>query len=316
MSESYDLWHFDGKRPEVLASALPDKGACRRMWRNSSHAAIVRDGLLLEPKPTCDAKKARAIASAAAEAHRSATGAAPVPAFIGPVNCDGKRALEMDTRGKGSRLAVLAAATEPMPAKYVPAPVEEVPPVDVTPLPETLDEAPAPVVVVTRKPTPAPAPETPMPAAITTGRCPCGEPSAPTCGHNGGGRPSRPEFADFCTVHRNSAVGRRARTGASAAEVRAWVLALIAGQPASKPSKSAPSKARASKPRPSKPAPSKRAAVEAPVADLLAMVRRQRAVVDALGGIDQAEAIAAAAARVGGPVALVQLVDELAGAVS
>ena len=319
MSESYDLWHFDGKRPEVLASALPDKGACRRMWRNSSHAAIVRDGLLLEPKPTCDAKKARAIASAAAEAHRTATGAAPVPAFIGPAGGDGKRLLESQSPALRA-LDARPAPVEPMPAKYVPAPEEpkparpwateiaddEVAVTVETPVPA--DEAPEPVVVVTRKPIPAL--ETPMPS--TTGRCPCGEPSAHTS-HLG--RPSVPEFRDLCGTHRNRAAGRRRRTGESATSARAWALGegISDTAPVAKPSKAPASK-------PSKPAPiarpSKPRTAEAPVSDLLAVIRRQRAVVDALGGIDQAEAIVAAAARVGGPEALAQLVDELAGAVA
>lgn len=325
MSESYDLWHFDGKRPEVLASALPDKGACRRMWRNSSHAAIVRDGLLLEPKPTCDAKKARAIASAAAEAHRTATGAAPVPAFIGPAGGDGKRLLESQSPALRA-LDARPAPVEPMPAKYVPAPEEpkparpwateiaddEVAVTVETPVPA--DEAPEPVVVVTRKPIPAP--ETPMPT--TTSRCPCGETSAPTADH--GGRPSTPEWADLCTVHRNRAMGRRRRTGEGPLSARAWALGegISDTAPVAKPSKAPASKP--SKPAASKPAPiarpSKARTAEAPVSDLLAVIRRQRAVVDALGGIDQAEAIVAAAARVGGPEALVQLVDELAGAVA
>ena len=207
MSEpTYEVWHFDGKRPELLSGGHPDKGVCRRVWRNSTHAVIARDGLVLEPKPSCDSKTARALASAVAEAHRAAPGAAPVAAFVGPVLGDGKRALEMDTRGKGSRLAALA----------------------------------------------------------------------------------------------------------TAAQARAGVLAPITSEPAaSKPT---------SRPRPSKPAPVARAtkapAVDAPVSDLLAVVRRQRSTIDALGGIDQAERVAATAARVGGPEALVQLVDEIARAVA
>lgn len=309
MEPTYEVWTFDGRRPELLSGGHPDKGVCRRAWRLSTHAAIVRDGVVLEPKPTCDAKKARAIASAAAEAHRAATGSAPTLAFVGPVNGDGKRALEMDTRGKGSRLAALATAAEPMPAKHTPPPEEVIPAVEPVARPVPFDESPEAVVVVTRKPVPAIAPEKPMPST-TTGRCPCGEPSAPTAG--AGGRPSTPEWTDLCTDHRNRAMGRRRRTGESAAVVRLWSLGVEAAPPAaSKPT---------SKPRPSKPAPVTRSpkarAAEAPVSDLLAIVRRQRTVVDALGGIDQAERVAAACARVGGAAALVQLVDELARTVA
>lgn len=317
MSEpTYDLWHFDGKRPELLSGNLPDKGACRRGWRNSTHAVIAANGLVLEAKSSCDGRKAKALALAIAEAHRTATGAAPVPAFIGPPGGDGKKLLESQSSALRA-LDVPRVAVEPMPAKYTPAPVEEVPPVDVTPLPAAFDEAPEAVVVVTRKPRPATATETPMPAATTTGRCPCGEPSAPTAQR--GGRPSTPEFCDLCDTHRNRAMGRRRRTGEGPRSARAWALGedISDAAPVAKPSKAPASKP--SKPAASKPAPiarpSKARAVEAPVSDLLAVIRRQRAAVDALGGIDQAEAIATAAARVGGPEALVHLVDELAGAV-
>lgn len=244
-------------------------------------------------------------------------------------------------------LRALDVLPEPMPAKHVPGPVEiyapapmparpwatEIPDDEVavtrsepalspkaaaklhafdaappsTPAPVPFDEAPEAVVVVTRKLRPA-AQETPMPS--TTSRCPCGAPSAPTADR--GGRPSTPEFRDLCETHRHRALRRRSRTGEGPVSARAWALGETI-------SDTAPvvktSKAPASKPRPSKPAASKPTA-EAPVSDLLALVRRQRAVVDALGGIDQAEAIARAAARVGGPEALVQLVDELVGAVA
>lgn len=312
MGPTYEVWHFDGKRPEILSTGHPDKGVCRRVWRNSTHAAIVRDGVVLEPKSTCGGRQARAIASAAAEAHREATGQASEMAPRGVPGGDGKRLLESSAP---ALRALDERPVEPMPAKYAPAPVEEVPPVEVAALPEALtpaDEAPAPVVVVTRKPVPLTT-ETPMPST-TTGRCPCGEPSAPTADR--GGRPSTPEFRDLCATHRNRALGRRRRTGEGPRSARAWALgedAPAAGPVASKPA--------ASKPRPSKkPAPaarlSKPIAAEAPVSDLLAAVRRQRAIVDALGGPDQAERVAAAAARVGGPEALVHLVDELAGAVA
>ena len=312
MSEpTYEVWHFDGSRPELLSGGHPDKGVCRRAWRNSTHAVIARDGLVLEPKPSCDSKTARALASAVAEAHRAAPGAAPVAAFVGPVLGDGKRALEMDTRGKGSRLAALATAAEPMPAKYAPPAEEVVPAVEPTPLPVAFDEAPEAVVVVTRKPRPTPATETPAMTTTTTGRCPCGAASAPTSADRGGGRPSIAEFIDLCALHRARASARK-KKGATAAQARAGVLATIASEPAaSKPT---------SRPRPSKPAPVARAtkapAVDAPVSDLLAVVRRQRSTIDALGGIDQAERVAATAARVGGPEALVQLVDEIARAVA
>lgn len=354
MSEpTYEVWHHDGRRPEVLSGGHPDKGACRRAWRLSTHAAIVAGGVVLEVKGTCGAKEARAIASAAAEAHRSATGQAPEMAPRGVPGGDGKRLAESSRPA----LRALDALPEPMPAKHVPGPVEIYAPAPKparpwateiaddevavtrsepalspkaaaklrafdTPAPSPpaavpFDEAPAPVVVVTRKPRPA-TQETPMPAAITTGRCPCGEPSAPTAANRaGGGRASTPEFADLCKAHRIVAMDRRRRRGLVSAEARAEVLALIADQPAPRPAPSKSSKAPASKPRPSKPAPaarpSKLRTAEAPVSDLLAVIRRQRAVVDALGGIDGAEAVVRAADRVGGPVALVQLVDELAG---
>ena len=282
MSEpTYEVWHFDGRRPELLSGGHPDKGVCRRAWRLSTHAVIAKDGLVLEPKPSCDSRKAKALASAIAEAHRAATGSAPTPAFVGPAGGDGKRLLE-------SSSASMRALDPRRPA------------VEPTPLPTPFDEAPAPVVVVTRKPVPVIAPEKLMPST-TTGRCPCGEPSAPTARQ--GGRPSTSEFNDLCARHRTSAQGCRKARGLTAADARAKVLASIAGQPAAKPSKIAR-------------AP-KVAAVEAPpVSDLLAVVRRQRAAIDLLGGIDQAERVAAACSRVGGAESLVALVDELARAVA
>ena len=290
MSEpTYEVWVLDGKRPELLSGGHPDKGVCRRAWRLSTHAVIAKDGLVLEPKPSCDSRKAKALASAIAEAHRAATGSAPTPAFVGPAGGDGKRLLE-------SSSASMRALDPRRPA------------VEPTPLPTPFDEAPAPVVVVTRKPVPVIAPEKPMPST-TTGRCPCGEPSAPTSDARQGGRASTPEFADFCKLHRVAACNRRYLRKLTTASARAETLAAIAGKTTPK----------ASRPRPSKPAPVARAPrpiADAPVSDLLAVVRRQRAVIDLLGGIDQAERVAAACSRVGGAESLVALVDELARAVA
>ncbi len=296
MSEpTYEVWHLDGRRPELLSGGHPDKGVCRRAWRLSTHAVIAKDGLVLEPKPSCDSRKAKALASAIADAHRAATGSAPTPAFVGPAGGDGKRLLE-------SSSASMRALDPRRPA------------VEPTPLPTPCDEAPAPVVVVTRKPTAVPAPETPAMTTTTTGRCPCGEPSAPT-NPSASGRPSTPQFADLCKVHRVAASNRRYQQKLTPDEARTKTLASIGREPEPRASK-----APASKPRPSKPAPVARApkdrAADAPVSDLLAVVRRQRAAIDLLGGIDQAERVAAACARVGGAESLVALVDELTRAVA
>jgi hypothetical protein len=291
---TYEVWHLDGRRPELLSGGHPDKGVCRRAWRLSTHAVIAKDGLVLEPKPSCDSRKAKALASAIADAHRAATGSAPTPAFVGPAGGDGKRILE-------SSSASMRALDPRRPA------------VEPTPLPTAFDEAPAPVVVVTRKPTAVPAPETPAMTTPTTGRCPCGAASAPT-NPSAGGRPSTPQFADLCKVHRVAASNRRYQQQLTPDEARAKTLASIGHEPAPRASK-----APASKPRPSKPAPVARAPrpiADAPVSDLLAVVRRQRAAIDLLGGIDQAERVAAACARVGGAESLVALVDELARAVA
>lgn len=304
---TYEVWTHDGSRPELLSGGHPDKGTCRRAWRLSTHAAIVAAGVVLEVKGTCGGKQAKAIASAAAEAFRSTTGQAPEMAPRGVPGGDGKRPAE----SSNPALRAPDAAPEPMPAKYVPAPVEVTPAVERAALPDAatpFDEEPAPVVVVTRKPAPV-APEKPMPS--TTGRCPCGAPSAPTAESRPGGRPTRPEFADLCAGHRSSAVGRRARTGEAPDAVRAWVLSSFGVRPAPKPRNAKPAAKAASATKPPKPR-----AVEAPVSDLLALVRRQREAIEALGGIDQAEALAVTVARVGGPAALVALVDELARTVA
>lgn len=284
MSEpTYEVWHFDGRAPERLGTA-EDEGAGRRIWRNARHAVIAKGGVVLEHREGTGPAQMKALRAAVAEAHRAAGGAPPEPLYIGPANRDGTRRLQVESRAL--------------------APVEEVPPVVVTPLLTPFDEAPAVDVVVTRKPVPTPATETPTMTTPTPGRCPCGAASAPTAGP--GGRPSTPGWADLCTEHRNRAMGRRRRTGESDASAREWSLGYDSGQPAaSKPTSKLAPVGRAPKAR----------AAEAPVSDLLALVRRQRAVVDALGGIDQAERVAAAAARVGGAAALVQLVDELAGSV-
>lgn len=315
MEPTYEVWHFDGKRPELLSGGHPDKGVCRRVWRNSQHAVIARDGLVLEPKPSCDSRKARALASAIAEAHRASTGSAPTPAFVGAPGGDGKRLIESSSPALRA-LDVRRPAVEPMPAKPAPPAEEVIPAVEPTPIPAAFDEAPAPVVVVTRKPVPTPV-ETPTeeaPVSKST-RCPCGEPSAPTAADRVGGRPSIAEFIDLCASHRSRASARKTK-GATAAEARAGVLATITGEPAaSKPTSKAASKLRPSKPSPAARTP-KATTADAPVSDLLAVVRRQRSTIDAFGGIDQAELVAATCARVGGAAALVALVDELARAVA
>lgn len=72
---SYEVWTHDGARPELLCER-EDKGLCRRAWMNSKHAAIVAGGAVLESKTGAGEKQLKAIAAAAAYAHR--TGGEPL----------------------------------------------------------------------------------------------------------------------------------------------------------------------------------------------------------------------------------------------
>jgi hypothetical protein len=311
MSEpTYEVWHFDGKRPEILGRG-EDKGACRRIWQHSRHAVIALDGNVLEAKQTCGDTAARALRSAIAEAHRRATGGEPEAAPRGVPGGDGKRLLASQS---AAVRALDERPVEPMPAPPRDWQVENIPEVEVT---ARAEEPALPAGVefgpprVTRRTPPAPEPK--EPAVSTAVLCAvCREPA----------RSFRetlaPPLRDLCGRHRQRAQIWRSEHQKTPAEARAYILQspepdgkragvrTAVAKPAARPSK--PSKAPASKPAAPRPV------AEAPVSDLLAIVRRQRATIDALGGIDQAERVAAIVARVGGGAALVQLVDELTGA--
>lgn len=258
----YEVWHLDARAPELLGRA-PDKGACRRLWRNSRHVVIAQSGHVLEVRPGAGDSQVRTLRAAVAEAFRRSTGNAPEPVHVGPAGGTGRV----------------------MPERY-PTPPQSTEPV-------AFDEQPSPVVVVTRKTAPAPDPTPALETSAMPTTCPCGEPSAPTAQR--GGRASTPEFADLCKVHRQRAATRRAAKGITAAVARAETLAV-----------SAPTK------RPATKRTAKDRAVVAPIGGLLDVVRRQRAVVDALGGLVAAEAHVALVARVGAEQ-LAAIVDELTG---
>lgn len=173
------------------------------------------------------------------------------------------------------------------------------PPLAPEPTP-TIDEAPVKLATTTKLQR-----KRPDPPAVTCGAHGCDNPGAKVR------TDTLPETADFCAHDRLNARNRARDAGCTLGELAEMMRAgtWVASRGVARATK--PTKTRAPKKAARKPAKASKRKPVSPLADVLARVKRDRAVVDELGGIDAAERFVDIVRHAGGPDAVFAFFDEV-----
>lgn len=119
MSAPYQVWVFDGRSPELLGSAA-DKGAARKLWRNSRNAVIASGGVVLETRTGTATRLVPALTLAVAAAWREAGGAPPEPLPVPPPRVPGSKPAP-----SGARKASPVPDEAPRGGRKAPRPIDD-----------------------------------------------------------------------------------------------------------------------------------------------------------------------------------------------
>jgi hypothetical protein len=325
----YTVIFLDTKGPAKLGT-YADKGLCRRAWRtcNAGAAILGPDGALLECKSGTTAAAEKKLTAYAEHLRRQggmATEAAPArraaPVAVVEVEEEGDED-ERDAEEEDETLGALAELDEaPAPAPPPPNSTTVKPvPVAAPPPPVAVEHARAAETfhAVAALVHDEPVAVAPRPAEVTPARCGAkGCDAAPGVTRSN----TNPLVADFCPADRKVAHDR-SRGSLSLAEAAKHLRAgtLPPPDPARQASgrKGGTAAQRAAAPKRAAkvvahrdPKPTHAPSPARTLAAGLERVRRHAAVVDALGGVEAAEQLAAAVRDAGGAAVVVEALTEL-----